>query len=201
LSAPAEWRRLLAVLSFAPIAAAPLGAEQLAFRFDPQQTQIEFTLGATFHTVHGTFELKSGYTSFDPATGKAAGQIIVDAASGNSGNDSRDADMHGKVLESSRFPEMVFLPDRIEGQIPAQGDFRLKAHGIFRLHGADHETSFDVQAHRTAEGIALTLQFPVPYAHWGLKNPSKLLLRVSDHVQVTIRSFARASPVPLVPSH
>ena len=179
------------------MAAAPLGAQQLAFHFDPRQTQIEFTLGATFHTVHGTFGLKSGYTSFDSLTGKAAGEIIVDAASGNSGNDSRDANMHGRVLESSRFPEIVFLPDRIEGQIPAQGDFRLKVHGIFRLHGSDHEISLDAQAHRTAEGIALILQFSVPYAQWGLKNPSRFFLRVSGQVQVTVHTVARASPLPL----
>jgi polyisoprenoid-binding protein YceI len=183
------------------MAAVPLRAQQLAFNFDPRQTQIEFLLGATFHTVHGTFALKSGYASFDPVTGKATGQIIVDAASGNSGNDGRDAEMHLKVLESSRFPEIVFLPDRIEGQVPAQGDFRIKVHGIFRLHGSDHETSLDVQAHRSAEGIGLTLQFPVPYAQWGLKNPSKLFLRVSDRVQVTIRTFALAASAPAVALH
>jgi len=173
------------------LAAPPLRAQQLAFEFDPRQTQVDFTLGATLHTVHGTFALKSGRILLEPATGKAGGQIVVDAASGKSGNEDRDHDMHRKVLESQKFPEIVFLPERIEGQIPPQGDFRVTVHGLFRLHGADHEATFDVQARRKADGIALTLQFAIPYVQWGLKNPSKLFLRVSDQVQITIHTFAR----------
>jgi len=176
---------------FFALAAPPLRAQQLAFECDPRQTQVDFTLGATLHTVHGTFALKSGRILLDPNTGKAGGQIVVDAPSGNSGNEDRDKDMHRKVLESQKFPEIVFLPDRIEGQIPAQGDFHVTVHGLFRLHGADHEIILDVQAQKRAGGIALTLQFPISYVKWGLKNPSKLFLRVSDQVQITIHTFAR----------
>jgi polyisoprenoid-binding protein YceI len=191
---------LFAGLLFALGATAPLRApmqsgqaQQLVLNFDPSQTQVEYSLGATFHTVHGTFSLKSGSISLDPATGKASGQITVDAISGNSGNQGRDRRMHREIIESQKFTEIVFLPDRVEGQIPVQGDFQVRVHGLFRLHGSDNETTLDVQAQRKAEGIAATAQFAIPYVKWGVKNPSTFFLRVSDQVQITVHTFAHVS--------
>jgi len=186
-------RHLFAVLFFALAAAAPLRAQQLVLDFDPSQTRIEYSLAATLHTVHGTFALKNGTISLDPATGKASGQITVDATSGNSGNQGRDRKMHREILESQKFSEIVFLPDRVEGQIPGQGDFHVTVHGTFRLHGSDLETALDIQAQRKPDGIAATTQFAIPYMKWGVKNPSTFFLRVSDQVQITVHTFARLS--------
>lgn len=171
------------------IALAPaLKAQQLALPFDPDHTHVEFILGASLHTVHGTFILKHGSIRLDPATREATGQIVVDAASGNSGSDARDRRMNREILESDKFPEIIFTPDKFEGQIPASGDFLLKVHGIFRLHGADHELTLAVQANRSPEGITAAIHFSVPYVSWGLKNPNTFLLRVSDQVEITIHT-------------
>ncbi|MGC1684550.1 MAG: YceI family protein, partial [Candidatus Acidiferrales bacterium] len=116
-----------------------LRAQQLALDFDANHTRVEFTLGASLHTVHGTFVLKHGSIRLDPTTNAATGQIVVDAASGDSGSEARDRRMNREILESDKFPEIIFTADKFEGQIPASGDFLLKVHGIFRLHGADHE--------------------------------------------------------------
>ena len=42
------------------------------------------------HTVHGTFQLRRGAIRFDPASGQASGEIVIDLASGQSGNKWRD---------------------------------------------------------------------------------------------------------------
>jgi hypothetical protein len=47
---------------------------------------VEYKLGAVLHTVEGTFALKRGHFSFDPESGRAAGELVVDATSGQSGN-------------------------------------------------------------------------------------------------------------------
>jgi len=168
-------------------------AQQLAFDFDPSHTQVEFTLNSTIHTVRGTFALKRGAITLDPASGNAAGQIVVDAASGNTGSDARDRRMHKEILESGKFPEIIFTPDRVEGQIPAEGDFQLNVHGTFRLHGADHEIILPVRAKKNAGVISATLQFSIPYIQWGLKNPSNFFLRAADHVDITINTVANPS--------
>ena len=69
------------------------------------------------HTVHGTFKLKSGQIRWDTATGHASGAIVIDATSGNTDNTSRDKNMHTQVLESAKFPEIVFTPTQIKGAI------------------------------------------------------------------------------------
>ena len=86
-------------------------AQQIAVNLDPAQTKIQWTLGDVLHTVHGTFKMRSGSVTFDPKSGAASGEIIVDATSGESGNHSRDQKMHKEVLESRRYPEIIFFPN------------------------------------------------------------------------------------------
>ena len=167
-----------------------LRAQELALGFDPNHTRVEFTLGGNVHTVHGAFTLKHGSIRLDQATHQAAGQIVVDAASGNSGSEARDRRMNREILESDKFSEIVFTPDRFEGRIPASGDFQLNVRGIFRLHGADHEMMMPVQAKRGPDGITAEIQFSIPYVSWGLKNPNTFFLRVSDQVEITIHTVA-----------
>ena len=165
-------------------------AQPKNFVIDPAQTQVEFNVGSTLHTVHGTFHLKHGDLRFDPATGKAAGELVVDAASGDSGSKARDHRMNSAVLESERFPEIVFRPDRVDGKVAGEGRSEVQLHGTFAIHGADHEmlVPMVVEAH---DGVYnATAIFAVPYIKWGMKNPSTLMLRVADKVEITVHTQA-----------
>ncbi len=82
---------------------------------------------------------KHGDIRYDPATGKASGEIVFDATSGKTGNDCRDKKMHKDVIESGRFSEIAFRPDRADGTLAASGDSTLQVHGMFSIHGAEHE--------------------------------------------------------------
>src|SRR5271157_17087 len=66
--------------------AAGAAAQELILHLDPGQSNAAFTLGGTGHTVHGTFNLKNGEVRYDPASGKASGEIVFDASSGQTGN-------------------------------------------------------------------------------------------------------------------
>lgn len=166
-------------------------AQTLALEFDAAQTKVEFTLAATLHTVQGTFKLKRGAIRIDEATGAVSGEVVVDATSGASGSDGRDRRMHADILESSRYPEIAFRPDRLEGAIPKQGAASLKMHGTFRVHGTDHEVTIPVEVDAANGQYAATLHFVVPYIQWGMKNPSTFVLRVSDKVNITVKTVAR----------
>jgi len=168
-----------------------LQTEAQTLEFDPAQTKVEFTLADVLHTVQGTFKLKRGDIHIDAATGAVSGEIVVDATSGDSGSAARDRRMHANILESSRYPEIAFRPDRLDGAIPKQGAGSVKMHGMFRIHGAEHEITLPVDVEAAGGQYTATLHFVVPYVEWGMKNPSTFILRVSDKVNITVKTVAK----------
>lgn len=175
--------------------ATPLAAQESVWELDPARTHADFTLGTTLHTVHGVFQLKRGTLRFDPVTGKASGEVVFDTTGGGSGSSGRDKNMRNSVLESAKYPEIVFRPDRIDGKIPTEGAATLQAHGIFSIHGADHEITIPVRAQMTPGQVSATMQFRIPYVQWGMRNPSTLVLRVSDTVEIQIHAVGRLTPL------
>lgn len=165
--------------------------EEIAFDLDPAHTEILFTLAATLHTVHGSFPLRRGTIRYDPATGKAGGEVVVDLTGGTTGNATRDHNMHQQILESARFPEAVFTPDRVAGQFRVDGTSELQVHGVLRIHGGDHEFTWLAHVETTGGQWTATLHGESPYTQWGMKNPSTLFLRVSDKVELEIRATGR----------
>lgn len=183
-------------LSLPPV---PARAQQTVFELDPAKTQIEFTLDAFLHTVHGTMKLTQGAVTIDPATGKTSGRIVVDARSANTGNDGRDNKMHKEVLESQKYPEITFTPVQIQGQLAPQGKSQVQLRGILGLHGKEQEIITPVDVQITGDQWTAETTFPVPYVKWGLKNPSTLFLRVKDTVNLTVHAAGRLSPAAAQP--
>jgi polyisoprenoid-binding protein YceI len=161
-------------------------AQEKALQLDPSQTSIHFTLGDVLHTVHGSFRLKRGSLGFEPTSGKLSGEIVVDAGSGQSGSGMRDHKMNKEVLESSQYPEIVFRPDRIDGAVASQGKSSVKVHGLFSIHGVDHEITVPAEVEMAADHWTAAVHFTVPYAKWGMRNPSTLFLRVNDSVEIDL---------------
>jgi hypothetical protein len=170
-----------------PQTPAAASANEIVLTIDPAQSSVHYTVNSSLHTVHGTFALKRGTLRLDPATGKATGEIVVDAISGQSGNDSRDRKMHKEVLESARFTDIIFRPDRVEGTVQPQGISSARLHGICVLHGSEHELTAPVRAELTSDQWKGTTTFSVPYNDWGLKNPGNFLLKVDHAVSIEVQ--------------
>jgi polyisoprenoid-binding protein YceI len=177
---------LLAFIWSVAAAAATVEGPPVAFEPDPARTVITWTLGDVLHTVRGTFRLKRGELQLDSAANRLTGEVVVDAQSGESGSAMRDRKMHREILESARYPEIVFRPDRIDGPLKLQGKSSVQVHGIFSIHGSDHELRVPAEVEISSSQWSATLHFAVPYEKWGMKNPSTLFLRVSDTVQIDI---------------
>jgi len=160
-------------------------AQDADYRVDPAQSSVKFTLGDVLHTVRGTFKLKQGELQVEP-DGKVSGQIVVDAGSGDSGSGMRDRKMHKEVLESERYPEIAFRPDRIDGAVASSGKSSVLIHGMFNIHGVDREITVPAQVETSGEQWTATVHFTVPYQKWGMKNPSTLFLRVNDTVEIDL---------------
>jgi polyisoprenoid-binding protein YceI len=161
-------------------------AQDVALPLDPARTTVNWTLGDVLHTVRGTFKLQRGSLQLDPASGKISGEIVVDAKSGESGNGSRDRKMHKEILESEQYPEISFRPDLVDGTVALQGKSSVKVHGIFNIHGVDREINVPAEVEMADDHWTATVHFTVPYAKWGMKNPSTLFLRVSDSVEIDL---------------
>jgi polyisoprenoid-binding protein YceI len=153
---------------------------------DPAQTEIRWKLSG-LHSVHGTFKLKSGEFLFNPKTGLAEGEILVDATTGESGNTARDKHMQDEVLESKRYPGIFYHPTEIKGPFKVgEGAQDLTGEGTFNIHGADHPLELPLKVQISADTVTATSRFTVPYVDWGMKNPSKFLLRVGKQVEIEV---------------
>lgn len=171
----------------------PLYAQELrriaaTVQFQPADTIIHFTLGAFLHTVHGTMPLASGRLQFDPASGAASGRIVIDAAQAETGNAGRDRTMRHDVLESDQFPQIVFTPSRISPTPAPSGDSTVTLQGTISIAGGEHPISFPARVHIAGGTVTASASFPIDYVAWGLHNPSTLLLRVGNTVQVAIET-------------
>jgi polyisoprenoid-binding protein YceI len=163
-----------------------LKAEDTVFELNPAKTEITFTVSDTLHTVHGTFKLKRGTIRFGAGTAKAAaGEIVIDVLSGQSGSGSRDKRMQREILESQKYPEAVFAPDRVEGTL-VSGD--IDVHGMFRIHGGEHEMTMHFKVVAEGNQYKASTHFTIPYVQWGMKSPSNFLLKVNDKVEVDVKA-------------
>jgi polyisoprenoid-binding protein YceI len=170
------------------VTGAQAAAQATTLQLDPRHTTISFALGDVLHTVHGTFRAERGSLNFDSSSGNLTGEIVVDARSGQSGNGMRDRKMHREVLESELYPEITFRPDRVDGTVSPQGKSSVRLHGVFAIHGADHELAVPAQVEMFPDQWTATFHFSIPYVKWGMKNPSTLFLRVSETVDIDVNA-------------
>jgi len=176
---------IVSALAFASV----LSAEQVTFELDPAATTIEFTFGATLHTVDGTIRAKEGTIHVDSETGAATGRIVIDATSAKTGNARRDRKMHEKILESERYPEMIFEIERLSGKLNPIGQSEIELHGNLEMHGTRLPIGLPATVMTTdGKTVTGTGNLILSYLKWGLADPSVFLLRVEKEVHVTVKA-------------
>ncbi len=167
----------------APLAAS---AEERLLVLRPEKTSVTFKLKATAHEVNGVLALDAGQIRFDPATGAASGQITIDLRHAETGNGLRDREMHRTVLETDRYPQIVFRPERLVGAVADSGVSNVVLMGTVVLHGDEHKLRLAARIKVAGERVSAEVTFGVPYVEWGLHDPSFLVLRVAPVVAVTV---------------
>jgi polyisoprenoid-binding protein YceI len=165
-------------------------AETGALAFAPADTRIRFEVDSTLHRVVGSARLSRGELRFDTETGSASGSIAVDARSADTDNDLRDAALHGDVLESERYPEIVFLAERIALVRSAEDRGEVELTGRLRIHGGEHPLRIGAQVERDGDAVRLRGSFRIPYVAWGMRDKSNWLLRVAPEVEIWVDALA-----------
>lgn len=187
------FKRLLGVSCLALLAALPAAGGERLLTVDPAASTVRFTLGATMHTVQGTFRVARGTVTFDAVPGPARGEIVVDAASGETGDRKRDAKMHAEVLLSATHREIVLEPRRLDGELPTAGRGTLKVEGVIRVLGMEHPVTLPLEVEVDGTTVRMSSAFQVPYVAWGLDDPSVFLLRVAKEVAVQVEASGTLS--------
>jgi len=182
---------LLGVAGVVFIISTSVYGQDAVLEFDPAQTHIEFTLSEVLRPLHGTIKMKSGTIRFNPATSAAGGLLVLDMASEDTGNPSFDRKVRKEVLESQKYPEATFTPTRVAGRLEAESDSPLQLSGILNVHGKDHELNLAIMALRDGARLTASMHTLIPYADWGMKNPSTLFLHVSNQVEIFVKAEGR----------
>src|SRR5271169_2438582 len=94
--------------------------------------------------------------------------------------------MNREILESSRYPEIIFSPSHVSGYVAGQESSTVQVAGTFMIHGGSHELTLTLPISVKSSSIEAHTSFPVPYVAWGMKDPSTLFLKVDKEVQIRI---------------
>jgi len=180
---------LLALLALTPAAL----AQHRTFVVAPDASNVKMTLNTNHEVVTGTFHIQSGTIDFDPATPKLSGSVVVLAASGKTGNGTRDKRMDNEILLVEKHATISFEPKSYTGTLAPSGDSTLQVTGIFTLLGTPHEITVPMQVHLEADSAKATTHFIVPYVQWGLKNPSLLIWKAENDVAIDLSLNGRLS--------
>jgi len=198
-SARASFVAFVAVLSSA-ILAAEEPASAYHYRIDAGGSELTWELPATLHTVHGRAPELSG--TVDAAAQahdewSIQARVTVKAAAMVTGNEKRDRNMREKVLETDRFPEIVFEARRIRADLsrlkPGER-FTAEVEGDLTVHGKAAPVRVPVDVSVSADSVVLQGFFAVSWKQYGLNDPSFGIVTVRDPLKVQFR--LRAVPVP-----
>lgn len=189
-------RSSVAVLLFAALAA--LGEEPAALHYvlRADGSDLHWELPATLHTVHGKAPQLAGTVSAEPGPGgkwQITSRIVVKAAAMETGNGSRDQKMREKILETDRFPEIVFESTRVATDLSRfrKGErFTVEVTGDLTVHGKASSIQLPVDVEVTSERVILTGTFPLNWRQYGLPDPSFGVVRVREPMKVVFRLMA-----------
>lgn len=183
------------ILVVLPLILAPCAfAQHQTLAVNPDASSVTFTLDGTGHYVHGTFHVQSGSVDFDRNAQKISGTVVVSAASGDSGDKSRDKKMNTDVLDAPHFADVTFAPQSYQGTIASQGDSTIQVSGVFTLHGTLHDITVPMQIHIEGPACTAKTHFTVPYVKWGLKDPSIFILKVAKEVEIDLALSGQLAP-------
>lgn len=166
------------------------------FTLDAQATRVTFGFGATLHSVVGSLRVVEGAVRFDPESGQASGDIVLDMTTASTGNSRRDRKMHEKILETGRYPRAVYHVERVSGTFRPEGASDLLLRGVLDFHGVSQRLDLPATARVEGERVTATGKVTIPYVEWGLRDPSFFLLRVGKQVRVEVQAVGRVTGVP-----
>jgi len=175
-------------------------ARPLRYRIEVAGSSVRWELPASFRPIRGIVPLFHGFVEADPVPSGAwdvRSRIVVPAAGMRTGSLIRDRTLREKVLETERFPEIVFELRRFTGDLSSfrPGEtFSVQVVGDLTVHGKTAPVQLPVDVSVFPKAVVIRASFPVHWKKYGLQDPSfPVVARVKEPMQVDFR--LRAVPV------
>lgn len=191
LKAPA----ILAVALLGLGARVPQGpVHPLRYKVEVAGSSVRWELPTTFEPIKGVVPLFHGWIEAKPLPDggwDVSSRIVVPAAAMRTGNRRRDRTLREKVLETARYPEIVFELRQFTGDLsrfrPGE-TFSVQVVGDLTVHGKTAAVQLPVDVFVFPKAVVLTGSFPVHWRAYGLQDPSlRLVARVKEPMFVAFR--------------
>jgi polyisoprenoid-binding protein YceI len=161
-------------------------AQQQSLTINPDTSEVKLTLKTNHEIVNGTFHVQSGSIEYDRSARRISGSVVVAAGSGKTGNDSRDKKMDKDILKVQQYTTISFAPKSYTGTIAASGDSTIQVSGVFTLLDTPHDLTIPMQIHIDGGNCSAKTHFMIPYVQWGLKNPSFMIWKADNDVDIDL---------------
>lgn len=183
------------------IATAQEHVQPLRYRLEVAGSTVKWQLPSTFETVNGEVPVFHGTIEVSPLPSGAwdvQGRIVVPAAAMRTGNRRRDNRMRGRILETARYPEIVFELRRFTGDLsrfrPGQ-NFTAQIGGDLTVHGRVAPVQLPVDVYVFTDHVDVAGSFPLNWKEYGMRDPSIGPIRVKEPMFVDFR--LRAVPAEM----
>jgi polyisoprenoid-binding protein YceI len=180
---------MMLVCSWALLSSAMAGSEPpVRFRIDPAASLVWFDADARLHSFRGQTHTIDGYftlqSSAPPQIAKA--KVIIEAASLETGNSDRDADMRNDFLEVRRFPTIEFSVTELltPRSIAGGAEWDLVLQGQLMVHGITRDVKVPATISLGSDRVTARGQIRLDIRDYHIRVPRLLLIPMKSEVLV-----------------
>lgn len=158
-------------------------------------------LSAIGHSPVFAIREMTGEIEFDPeAVERSSMHLAIKASSLAMTSDASDKDrreiertMNEEVLESGRFPEIVFDTRSVTGSTLGEGAFMLSLNGELNLHGSKRNVNIPARVNVIGETLRASGDFAIRQTDFGIKLVSVAggALKIKDELKFNFDVVAR----------
>jgi len=165
------------------------------FRIDPAVSRVWFDADARLFSFRGqTQQVIGRFTLLNTSPPRIAdARVTIEAASLDTGNADRDADMRKDFLEVERFPTIEFsITDLLTPRALSGGTgWDLILQGGLVVHGVTREVKVPTTVRLTADRITAQGQIRLEMRDYNIRVPRLLLIPMKSEVLVGFEVVAR----------
>lgn len=184
----------------APAPPPPRPPPRTLFKLDAKGSKVGFDGSSSLHDFTGATTALKGEVEFrlDAPADAPRAFVEVDARTLDTGNSSRDKDMHHDCLESAKWTTMQFKIESLADlKTESATRFQARARGTFTCHGRERKVEAPFKAELSgAAGLRIEGELRIKMSDFGITPPTALggLIKTHDDVRVWFVLEARSEP-------